>query len=69
MVQWLRIHVCVCVCVCERGGGAGSIPSQGAKNPCGFWPKNQNTEHKQSCNEFTKDFLRWSTSKKIFKKN
>ena len=45
----------------------GSIPSQGAKIPYGWWPKSQNIKkkkkQKQYCNKFNKNFKKWSTSK------
>ena len=36
--------------------GVGSIPGQGVKIPHSSRPKDQNTEQKQCCNEFNKDF-------------
>ena len=41
----------------SSGGGAGSVPHQGAKNPHASWPKNQNIKQKQYCNKFNKDFI------------
>ena len=40
----------------SSAGGAGSIPSWGAKIPHASWPKNQNIKQKQYCNKFNKDF-------------
>ena len=37
-------------------GGASSLPGGGARIPYVSRPKNQNTEQKQPCNEFSKDF-------------
>ena len=37
-------------------GGAGLIPSPGAKIPHASGPKNQNIKQKQYCNKFNKDF-------------
>ena len=34
----------------------GSVPGWGAKIPHAFQPKNQNTEQKQYCYKFNKDF-------------
>ena len=48
-------------------GGAGSTPCWKAKIPHGLWPRNQNTEQKQCCNKFNKDFKN-GPHKKIFKK-
>ena len=39
-----------------NAGGAGSIPSPGAKIPHASWPENQNIKQKQYCNKFNKDF-------------
>ena len=47
----------------SNAGGAGSIPSQGAKNPYALWPRNQNIKQKRYCNKFNKDFKKWSTAK------
>ena len=41
----------------SSGGGAASVPRQGAKNPHASWPKNQNVKQKQCCNKFNKDFI------------
>ena len=51
-----------------NAGNAGLIPGQGAKIPQGSRTKNQNIKQKQYWNKFNKDFKKWSTSKKIFKK-
>ena len=40
----------------SNAGGAGSIPSRGAKIPHGSGPKNQNIKQKEYCNKFNKDF-------------
>ena len=40
----------------SNAGGADSIPRRGAKIPHASRPKNQNTEQKQYCNKFNKDF-------------
>ena len=37
-------------------GGVGSLCGGGARILYVSWPKNQNTEQKQSCNEFSKEF-------------
>ena len=37
-------------------GGASSLPGGGARIPYVSWPKKRNTEQKQPCNEFSKDF-------------
>ena len=39
----------------SNAGGAGLIPSWGAKVPHALWPKNQNIKQKQYCNKFKKD--------------
>ena len=39
-----------------NAGGTGLIPGRGAKIPHASGPKKQNTEQKQRCNEFIKDF-------------
>ena len=49
VVQWLRPHLSNAVSV-------GSVPGWGAKIPHAFQPKNQNTEQKQYCYKFNKDF-------------
>ena len=41
----------------SNGGGEGSVPPQGAKNPQASWPKKQNTKQKQYCNKLNKDFI------------
>ena len=46
--------------------GEGSMPGQGAKIPHASQPKTQNIKQKQYCNRFTKNFKKWSTSKKFF---
>ena len=40
----------------SKAGGAGSIPGQRAKILHASWPKKQNTEQKQYCNKFNKNF-------------
>ena len=39
-----------------NAGGVGSTPGQGAKIQHALWPKKQNTEQKQCCHRFNKDF-------------
>ena len=48
----------------SNAGGAGSIPSQGAKIPHASGPKNQNIKQKQYCNKFNKDFKNGPYQKK-----
>ena len=51
----------------SNAGGAGSIPSQGAKISHAYRPKNQNIKKKkQYCNKFNKD-LKYGSHQKIFK--
>ena len=52
----------------SNAGGAGLIPGWGARIPHPSGPKNQNIKQKQYCNKLNKDFKKWSTSKKNFKK-
>ena len=40
----------------SNAGGVTSIPGQRAKIPHASWPKKQNTEQKQYCNKFNKNF-------------
>jgi len=48
-------------------GDVGLIPGQGTETPCALWQKKKkkkNMKQKQYCNQFNKDFKKWSTSKK-----
>ena len=47
----------------SKAWGAGLIPGQGTKIPHASQPK-KNIKQKQYCNEFNKDFEKWSTSKR-----
>ena len=40
----------------SNAGGMGLTPGQGVKIPHTLWPKNQNTEQRQYCNKFNRDF-------------
>ena len=38
-------------------GGMGSVPGQGAKIPCGSWPKDQNIKREEILeHKFNEDF-------------
>ena len=52
----------------SNAGGAGLIPSRGAKIPHASRPKNQNIKQKQYCNKFNKDFKNGPHRKKCLKK-
>ena len=49
-------------------GDVDLIPGQGTETPCALWQKKKkkkkNMKQKQYCNQFNKDFKKWSTSKK-----
>jgi len=46
----------------SNAGGAGSIPSQGAKISHASRPKHQNIKQKQYCNKFNKDLKKKTPS-------
>ena len=54
--QWLRLP--------SNAGSAGSIPDGGTKIARALQPRNQHIKQKQYCNKFSREFKKWSTSKK-----
>ena len=49
----------------SKAGGAGSIPSWGAKIPYASQPKNWNTKLKDRFNRFNKDYKKKEKKKKL----